>query len=191
VAADRDKLTKKQETFCRQYVTHGNASRAYREAYDAENMSGPTVNQTAHELRWSPKIRARVRELDADCAELIGVSKSRNARTLAAIAYAELPGILQYDRVSGFCLMRIESFNKLSPEQRKAIKKVKAQTVYTRDNGDQVNAIEVELKDDLKALAELNKMFGYNAPTKTDITSGGKALPPTLNFVDTDKPKES
>lgn len=189
MAADPDKLTKKMETFCRRFVTHGNASQAYREAYNAENMGGNTISSKAYNLRWRDDIRMRIRELDADCAELIGVSKSRNARTLAAIAYAELPGILQYDRVSGFCLMRIESFNNLTADQRKAIKKVKAQTVYTRDNGDQVNAIEVELKDDLKALTELNKMFGYNAPTKTDITSGGKALPPTLNFVDTDKDK--
>lgn len=37
-------LTPKQETFCLAYIETGNASEAYRQAYDAENMKPDTVN---------------------------------------------------------------------------------------------------------------------------------------------------
>ena len=43
-------LTVKQEKFCAEYLKDGNASRAYREAYDAGNMSPATIKVKACEL---------------------------------------------------------------------------------------------------------------------------------------------
>ena len=43
-------LTIKQETFCQKYLETGNASEAYRQAYDAENMKPETVKKRASEL---------------------------------------------------------------------------------------------------------------------------------------------
>jgi phage terminase small subunit len=57
------KLTIKQEKFSQAYVKTGNASEAYRQAYDAEHMTPPAINQEAHHLARNPNIALRVEEL--------------------------------------------------------------------------------------------------------------------------------
>ncbi|MGY6271019.1 terminase small subunit [Achromobacter denitrificans] len=56
-------LTPKQEAFCIAYVETGNASEAYRKAYDAAQMKAASVNRKAKELLDNGKITARVAEL--------------------------------------------------------------------------------------------------------------------------------
>ena len=62
-------LTAKQEAFCLAYLETGNASEAYRQAYNAERMKPETVNRTAKELLDNPKITARLSELRAPVVE--------------------------------------------------------------------------------------------------------------------------
>lgn len=57
------KLTPKQENFCLAYLETGNASEAYRRAYDASGMSSVSVNRKAKELVDNVKIAARLDEL--------------------------------------------------------------------------------------------------------------------------------
>ena len=56
-------LTPKQEAFAQAYVETGNASEAYRRAYDAENMQPQTIAVKASELLASGKVSVRVAEL--------------------------------------------------------------------------------------------------------------------------------
>jgi len=56
-------LTPKQEKFCMLYIELGNASEAYRQSYDAEDMQESTVNRSAHELLENRKITARLERL--------------------------------------------------------------------------------------------------------------------------------
>lgn len=56
-------LTPKQENFCLAYLETGNASEAYRRAYDCEGAKPETVNRTAKEVLDNPKIAARLAEL--------------------------------------------------------------------------------------------------------------------------------
>ncbi len=58
-------LTIKQENFCTSYVETGNASEAYRRAYNTGNMKPATVNRKAKELLDNGKITARVEGLQA------------------------------------------------------------------------------------------------------------------------------
>lgn len=63
-------LTGKQENFAQHYAAHGNATAAYRAAFDCSGPIAPaTVRQRAHELVHSPGVAARVRELVALAAE--------------------------------------------------------------------------------------------------------------------------
>ena len=59
-----NKLTPKQETFCQEYIKCGNASQAYRKAYDCENMKPETINVKACELLKNGNITVRIKELD-------------------------------------------------------------------------------------------------------------------------------
>lgn len=56
-------LTPKQEAFCQAYIETGNASEAYRTAYDCEKSKPTTVNRKAKELIDNGKIAARIDEL--------------------------------------------------------------------------------------------------------------------------------
>lgn len=57
-------LTVKQEAFCCSYIENGgNASEAYRSAYNASKMLEKTVWEEASKLMASPKVSTRVREL--------------------------------------------------------------------------------------------------------------------------------
>lgn len=57
------KLTPKQEKFCLEYLKTGNASEAYRLAYDIKKMKPETVNRTAKALLDNRKIATRIDEL--------------------------------------------------------------------------------------------------------------------------------
>lgn len=56
-------LTPKQENFCLAYLETGNASEAYRRAYDASKMSVGAINVEACKLLDNPKIALRLSEL--------------------------------------------------------------------------------------------------------------------------------
>lgn len=58
-------LTPKQEAFCLAYMEKGNASDAYRRAYDVSRMTPGSVNRKAKELLDNGKITARLEELRA------------------------------------------------------------------------------------------------------------------------------
>ena len=57
------KLTPKQENFCLAYLETGNASEAYRRAYDAAAMSMNALNREACLMLDNPKIAQRISEL--------------------------------------------------------------------------------------------------------------------------------
>lgn len=63
------KLTHKQEMFCLAYVETGNASEAYRRAYDTGKMKPESVNESASRLLADVKIVARLEQLRAPVRE--------------------------------------------------------------------------------------------------------------------------
>ena len=57
------RLTPKQEKFCLEYLKTGNASEAYRRAYDASKSKPESVNRLAKALIDNVKIASRIDEL--------------------------------------------------------------------------------------------------------------------------------
>jgi phage terminase small subunit len=64
-----DKLTQKQEAFALAYVETGNASEAYRRAYDAEKMQPQTVWNEASLVLGNREVSVRVMELQEAARE--------------------------------------------------------------------------------------------------------------------------
>lgn len=58
-------LTPKQEAFCLAYVETGNASEAYRHAYNTDKMAPDTLWSEACKLAAHPKVATRLDELRA------------------------------------------------------------------------------------------------------------------------------
>jgi len=84
-------LTEKQEAFCIAYCgeAKGNASEAYRMAYDAENMKPETIHRKAKEVMANGKIAARIKELREPAVEALNITvqdlirELEEARTMA------------------------------------------------------------------------------------------------------------
>ena len=69
-------LTVKQEKFCTEYLQCGNASKAYRAAYNAGKMKDVTVNRNAFALLQNDKIATRIDQLRAESAKIAVLDKA-------------------------------------------------------------------------------------------------------------------
>lgn len=99
-----EKLTAKQEKFCEVYVTIGNASGAYRAAYNAAKMSEQAVHVNASKLLKNTKVALRVAELESmkastteSVAERMEISIERTLEELARIAYSSIGDFVRID----------------------------------------------------------------------------------------------
>jgi phage terminase small subunit len=78
-----DELTEKQEHFCREYMMNGgNATQAYKTAYNTENMTDKTINEESCRLKADHKISARIRELQMESKEEFNISVEQKKRWL-------------------------------------------------------------------------------------------------------------
>lgn len=84
------KLTQKQESFCVAYIETGNASEAYRRAYDATQMLPATVNRRAVDLMDDAKIVARLKELRQPAVENAQITLESHLAKLAELRDAAL-----------------------------------------------------------------------------------------------------
>lgn len=105
------KLTAKQQAFCLAYIETGNASEAYRRAYNSERMKAKTIHNAAWRLLHVDKIkkaiagrqkthrRRHVVTVDAlttelDEARLLAIKKGQSAAAVGAtMAKAKLHGL--------------------------------------------------------------------------------------------------
>lgn len=67
-------LTQKQEMFCIAYIETGNASEAYRRAYNAENMQPATITVKASQLLAQDNVSVRVDALRAEQVARLGTT---------------------------------------------------------------------------------------------------------------------
>jgi Terminase small subunit len=69
IGANSVQLTPKQEDFCLAYVECGDATRSYRQAFDCSpSIARGTVQKRAYDLMHTPKVRERIRALQAAAA---------------------------------------------------------------------------------------------------------------------------
>jgi phage terminase small subunit len=85
-----DKLTPKQEAFCRAMITEPDQSAAYRVAYSAGKMTSKTVNEAASRLMKNSKIAARVKELQNILADQAVMKEPEWRERLTKIARADV-----------------------------------------------------------------------------------------------------
>jgi len=78
-------LTPKQEAFCLKYLELGNASEAYQQSYNAENMKKNTIGRKAFALLQDGKITARIDFLKDEAAKIAIVTVSGVLKDLLEI----------------------------------------------------------------------------------------------------------
>jgi phage terminase small subunit len=105
-------LTPKQLKFCEKYIELGNASEAYRQSYDAENMLDKTVWEEASRTLADHKVAARIMELQEihrlrhevtvssitaeldESRQLATADKQHSAAITASMGKAKLHGLI-------------------------------------------------------------------------------------------------
>lgn len=164
--ADGKGLTIKQEKFCNKYLECGNASEAYRYAYNASRMSEETVCNSAYKLLQNGEITARIAYLREHLAEAAGISALQIIREHQKIAFSDATKIR-----TGW--MTLKDFEALTPDEKACIKSIETkQTKRTTPMGDELvdEVVKITCYDKQKALDSIVSMLGYNAPEKKEVT---------------------
>ena len=92
-----NKLTPKQERFVLHYFEHGDASKAYRHAYNAERMKPATINRKAKAELDKGKIAARLSELAEKQAKRTEINADYVLKRAVSILNADLSELYQED----------------------------------------------------------------------------------------------
>lgn len=150
------KLSIKQENFCNKYIECGNASEAYRHAYECSKMKEETVNENASRLLKSSKVTARINDLQTELKSKSDITKERILSELEAIIDAKITDYLDFDGT----FIKFKSFEKLTEKQVKAIESIKEGR----------NGIELKLYGKSWTIERICKMLGFDAPTKVAQT---------------------
>lgn len=176
------KLTIKQEKFCNKYLECGNASEAYRFAYECSKMSDETVWKRSSELLQNGEVTGRVKQLQAQLAEKELITKEELIRLNVSIINADVLDFVEADMVDmqteygvrQVASISFQDLKSLPPEKRRLIQSIKI---------DRSGSPVVELMDKSKAIETINRMLGYNAPEKTanTDTKGNDISQPTFN----------
>lgn len=155
----------KQEKFCTKYLECGNASEAYRYAYDCSKMGNNAVWNSASLLLDNPKVAQRIAYLKTHLAEAAGISALRIIREHEKIAFSDGTRIRD-----GW--MSMKEFDQLTDDERACIKAVETkQTKRLDQNGDTIldEWVKVTCYDKQRALDSLTSMLGYDAPAKVEV----------------------
>ncbi len=93
-----NKLTLKEEIFCQEYFANkGNATAAYKKAYDAEKMKDTTIYVKASLLTKKDKIRVRLDELQAERNKKYELDDQKIIREMVKCAYFNHQDVLDKD----------------------------------------------------------------------------------------------
>ena len=179
------KLTVKQMRFCVEYVTLGNAVQAYFQTYGSMGTKG--VKRTYKSVaRLTAKLMA-LRHIQVEIRAIQAASREHALVTLEELNQADAQaGFLDIAKfmknVNGQIVFLLP--NELPPEVRRCVKKIKfRRRVLKSKSGDdaveQIEHVEYDLIDPMKARESLAKRLGYDKP-RTPLQELVAALSPEL-----------
>lgn len=170
-----NKLTEKQEKFCNYYLDcDGNASEAYRMAYDASKMQPETIWSNASRMLASNKVATRIAELRSERAEASKVNREKVEKILMDIVTMDPNDLYIVDPVTG--KIKLKSPNQMPKRVRNAMKKI------SNDKG----KVSYEFNGKVEAAKLLASMNGWNAPQQIALTGkdGAKTNEIRIGFDD-------
>lgn len=169
-------LTPKQEAFCLAYLKTGNASEAYRQAYNAENMKPESINVNASKLLSNTKVALRLAELNKSAVSDSVMTRQRALERLSLIAETKITDILEFDQqeLEGAdgpvreTVWRMKDSQDI-PELAAATIKSVTMTKF---------GPKIEMYDRLSAIQQLARMQGWESAQKHDHTSSDGSMSP-------------
>ncbi len=156
------RLTEKQERFCQFYLdTDGNASEAYRMAYDTSNMQPETIWSNASRLLASSKVATRINEIRAERAARSRIEREKVEQVLMDIVTADPNDLYIVDAKTGRIKMKTPC--QLPKRMRNALKKIK----------NNKGVVEYELNGRVEAARLLGSWNGWDAPKEVNVNNTG------------------
>jgi len=168
------KLTPKEKRFCHEYIIDWNASRSSRVAGYSENTCAEIGCQNLTKLH----IRQYIDFIKHDYELESGISKVRQLKELSKLAYASIE-LIHDDWID---LKSWEDIKKDNPEILAAVESIDTKTEERTISDDcdlETKYVKVKFFSKLQAIAEINKMMGYNAAEKHDLSNKDGTLQST------------
>jgi phage terminase small subunit len=164
-------LNSKQKKFCEEYIFDFNGTRAAK----AAGYSAATAYSIASENLRKPEVKAYIEELESDLARIAGISRLRVLKEHEKLAFSSIA------HLHNTWIQRKE-FEQLTDDQNACIAEISTQTRREQKPGQPAEIIEfvkVKLYDKQKSLDAINKMLGFDAAQKIDLTSKGEKISQT------------
>lgn len=178
------KLTIKQEKFCNKYLECGNASEAYRYAYDCSRMREKTIWEKASRLLANDKVRARIKELQRTTIQELNINKTDILRFNYDAVNADILDYLSIRReklkdeagkdIGESTALAFKNIETLPKDKRRLIQSLKI---------DRFGCPIIELVDKNAAALTINKMLGFDAPVKNEHSGpDGAPIPVKMDY---------
>lgn len=188
----KNKLSPKQELFCREYLKDFNATQAAMRAHYSEK----TAASQAARLLQNVKILARINSLKVDQHERINLSADAVLQEIASLAMIQVDHFSQWDGKE----FSIKPFSEMHPIAKKAIKEIKViqidsnvKRIVDKDTGNEIETkdrktiMEVKLHSKGHALELLADH--YNLLNKTEGVNADEALHRALASLEEEEMK--
>ena len=176
---DETTLTEKNKIFCREYIFDWNGARAYRTAYP--DISEDNARIRASTLLTNINIQQYIKDIQTNLEEIAGVSRLKVISEHMKMAFSSI------SRLHNTWIERKE-FESLTDEQKECIQEIDTRTrhktvwSWSEEEGKKipedftVEYVKIKLYDKQKSLDAINKMLGYDAPTKSDIKVASEGI---------------
>jgi hypothetical protein len=172
-------LKQSHKDFIREYFINGwNRVKAYMKVYPDSSYQAAAVS--ANEILKNPKSKQFLNFLINDLEKTCNINKARNLIELAKIAYSNIAHL--HD-----CWIELTDWEVIksdNPDALSAIETIDTKTETKTYNKGEVSETDVEVKyvkislyNKQSAISEINKMMGYNAAEKRELTGkNGESL---------------
>jgi len=168
-------LTEKQKKFCSEYIFDWNGTRAYKVAYGVKKDETAKVN--ASRLLTIANVKEHIEAIQKDLEKEAGLSRLKVIKEWEKIAFASIAHLHN-------TWVELKEFESLTDIQKEAIESIETKTVkrtvYNEKEGApvemEIEYVKIKLYSKDKALENIAKMLGYNAPEKIDHTSLGQRI---------------
>lgn len=172
---DEIELNERHKRFCESYFKDFNGSRAYKEVYG--DMEDEVARAAASRLLTNVNVKAYLESLKTRLAELSGISPLMILNEHRKIAFSSIANL-------HLTWITRKEFEDLSDDDKGCIQEIdtKVKTEYQfnpeteKKEPISVEYVRIRLFDKAKSLESINKMLGYDVPTKIDVTSMGKEI---------------
>lgn len=162
------KLTPKERIFCHEWIVDFNGARSARKAGYSEDYA----KEIASENLTKPHIIQYIAFIRHNYEEESGISKLRNLKTLAKLAYSNISHLHE----NWIELTDWEVIKDKNPDALAAIESIDTKTetkTYKTEGGletdVEIKYVKVKLYSQTEAIKIINEMMGYKSADKLDV----------------------